>query len=154
MLTNKQLQAKISIGIMKLMEYLLPLIISIIIWHYWPIKVANINSDFYSIVIGTVSLLAGYGFTAGFLLLALPRNNNYLKHIDNKGLLFSYALIMFLTSFYAALAILCQLLLQQEIFNKFIMLNINILLFISTIIQFMYSFLILLRVLYLTRKSN
>lgn len=141
--------------IINLAVYTLPLIISIIIGCILKINYnQQIGSDFYTIILGTVSLLAGYGFTAGFLLLALPTNNKYMEYIDKNGYLFSYAAIMFLTSLYGAVSILLQFSLQQSLISAPTAIRLNIIFFIATIVQFIWSFLILLRVLYLNNKSK
>lgn len=126
--------------------FLAPLLLSVLLSSLLNFNYNQVcDGNFYTIITASASLFAGYGFSAGFVLLALPISSNYLQKLNNHKVLIKIVMIMFLTSIYGSLSVLVLFLIQQTShlleMNQWV--RLEIILFLSTVFQFIWSFIFL-----------
>jgi hypothetical protein len=145
-MNNRGGPTKIGILIFALWPTLISLIFTIILFYF------NKLHDNKDIFIGELSAIIGYSATASFFLLALPRNG-YLKILDKRKHSLTYTFTLLIPAIIGIIQMFF-LYLESMFEYKHIMAFISNFLFLSTIIQFFWSLLIIILIIIKIRKHD
>jgi hypothetical protein len=121
--------------------------------YSFEVQVFPINVNDLSIEISIISAVIGYSFPAAFFLIALPRNG-YLAELDKKKFTLPYAIVIASPALLGIVSLIFFLLYRKIVDPKNWLFHLGYAFFINTIVNFFWSFYVILRIVSIHRSKS